>query len=223
MQKKIKNDIQGILFDLDGTFIDTSKDMCNALNLVLKENNLDPVVHEDLKYHVSKGADGLIDFGCKNNIDQIKKNELKQDFLNIYEKHLCVHTHLIDGMKQLVESIESKKIIWGIVTNKHSRFATVILKELGFFNRAACLITGDMVEKNKPEPDCLIMASTKLNKNPTNMIYVGDDRRDILAGKQAGMITVAADFGFVFNNSIIPSWEADYIISKPHQLLDILG
>ena len=80
-----------------------------------------------------------------------------------------------------------------------------------------------MVEKNKPEPDCLIMASTKLNKNPTNMIYVGDDRRDILAGKQAGMITVAADFGFVFNNSIIPSWEADYIISKPHQLLDILG
>ena len=80
-----------------------------------------------------------------------------------------------------------------------------------------------MVPNAKPDPDCLILASDKLNKNPKNIIYVGDDRRDILAGKKAGMTTVVANFGFIFNDSIIPAWNADFIIQEPHQLLDIIN
>ena len=220
MQKKIKNKIEAILFDLDGTFIDSSKDMCNALNLVLEENGLIPVNHEEIKFHISKGAEGIIQFACKNSVDQITKNQLKEKFLAVYKENVCIHTHLIDGMKELIKEIEEKKIVWGIVTNKHERFAKNILKKLGYLNKLACLVTGDMVEKSKPEPDSLLMASGKLNKEPNIIAYVGDDRRDIQAGKQAGMITVAADFGFVFNNSIISSWNPDYIITKPDQLLD---
>ena len=223
MQKKIKNNIEVILFDLDGTFVDTSKDMCHALNIILKDNNFDSVTHEELKYHISKGADGIIQFGFKNSIDQIKKNQLKEDFLSIYQNSICVHTHLVDGMKELVESIELKKITWGIVTNKHARFTKTILDQLGYLRRVDCLVTGDMVKKNKPDPDCLMLASRELNKDPKNIIYVGDDRRDIVAGKAAGMVTVVADFGFVLDNSVIPSWNPDYIIKEPRQLLDIIN
>ncbi len=220
MQKKIKNNIEAILFDLDGTFVDTSKDMCNALNLVLEENNLMPVTHEELRFHISKGAEGIIQFACKNSVDQITKNQLKGEFLNAYENNVCIHTHLIDGIEELINDIEEKKIIWGIVTNKHARFVKDILKKLGYLNKLDCLVTGDMVKETKPEPDSLLLASGKLSKEPNIIAYVGDDRRDIQAGKQAGMITVAADFGFVFNNSIIPSWNADFIITNPNQLLD---
>ena len=223
MQKKIKNRIDAILFDLDGTFVDTSKDMCHVLNVILMENNLEEVNSEDLKYHISKGATGIIEFGCKNNVDKIKKNQLKEKFLNLYESHVCVHSHLIEGMSEVIENFEINKIAWGIVTNKHARFANTILDKLGYLKKLDCLITGDMVQQSKPSPDSLILAKTKLNKDFQNIIYVGDDRRDILAGKEAGMITVAADFGFVFNKSIIPSWEADYIINEPSQLLEIIN
>ena len=203
MQKKTKNNIEAILFDLDGTFIDTSEDMCNALNLVLKNNQMNQVLYKDLKYHVSKGADGIIQFGFGNRFNQIRKDQLKKDFLSAYKQNICVHTHLINGMEELVEKIESKQVPWGIVTNKRSEFATIILSKLGYLKRLGCLITSDMVPNAKPDPDCLILASDKLNKNPKNIIYVGDDRRDILAGKKAGMTTVVANFGFIL--SYIPN------------------
>ena len=219
MLQNLKNNKISVLFDLDGTFADTSLDLCYVLNTLLKKNNKPLVDESEIKYHISRGAEGLINYGFGNDLSGKEKIELKKEFLDLYDENTTQHVTLIKGIANLIDQIESKKILWGIVTNKHSKFAIKVMEELNYHDRASCLVTRDMVDNAKPAPDSLILACYKLNKEPENSIYVGDDRRDIIAGQRAKMKTAIADFGFINTNDNINDWNADIILSKPSELI----
>ena len=211
-----------ILFDLDGTLADTSIDMCNALNKVLTKYKFKNVDCSGLKTHISKGAVGIIDYASVINQRSIDSSLLRSEFLQEYSENTFIYTKMIDGMEKLLEHIEKNNIKWGIVTNKRSKYVNKILEGFALSNRVKCLVTGDMLQETKPNPEGLLLAANILNVNLNDTIYVGDDERDIIAGKNAGMKTVAADFGFVNKDYDIFSWNADGVIKKPMMLKDFL-
>ena len=215
--------IKSILFDLDGTFIDSSMDICVALNKVLLEHKFDVVNCSELKYHISKGAVGIIEYASKVNGRSIDSSLLRAEFLQEYSKNCFVHTKMIDGMNKLIEFIENKNMKWGIVTNKHSKYANKIIEGLSLTNNVHCLITGDMVDNPKPSPDGLLKALIELNINPNEVLYLGDDERDIIAAKAAGMLTGAANFGFIKDIEDIKLWNSDIVINKPKDLIQYLS
>jgi len=216
------NNINCVLFDLDGTLADTSKDMCNALNIVLSRNRFKPVDCLELKTHISRGAVGVIEYASQVNRRSIDSSLLRAEFLQEYSDKCFVHTKMIDDMEKLIDHMDNIQISWGIVTNKHSKYVNKILKGLSIADKVACLITGDMVSEPKPNPEGLLEASKIAGINPSECIYVGDDERDILAGRSAGMYTVAADFGFIHKEDSADSWHADKVIKKPSELINLI-
>ena len=216
------NNINCVLFDLDGTLADTSKDMCNALNIVLSRNRFKPVDCLELKTHISRGAVGVIEYASQVNRRSIDSSLLRAEFLQEYSDKCFVHTKMIDDMEKLIDHMNNIQISWGIVTNKHSKYVNKILKGLSIDDKVACLITGDMVSEPKPNPEGLLEASKIAGINPSECIYVGDDERDILAGRSAGMYTVAADFGFIHKEDSADSWHADKVIKKPSELINLI-
>ena len=216
------NNINCVLFDLDGTLADTSKDMCNALNIVLSRNRFKPVDCLELKTHISRGAVGVIEYASQVNRRSIDSSLLRAEFLQEYSDKCFVHTKMIDDMEKLIDHMDNIQISWGIVTNKHSKYVNKILKGLSIADKVACLITGDMVSEPKPNPEGLLEASKIAGINPSECIYVADDQRDILAGRSAGMYTVAADFGFIHKEDSADSWHADKVIKKPSELINLI-
>ena len=216
------NNINCVLFDLDGTLADTSKDMCNALNVILSRNRFKPVDCLELKTHISRGAVGVIEYASQVNGRSIDSSLLRAEFLQEYSDKCFVHTKMIDDMEKLIDHLKNIQISWGIVTNKHSKYVNKILKGLSIDDKVACLITGDMVSEPKPNPEGLLEASKIAGINPSECIYVGDDERDIIAGRNAGMYTVAADFGFIHKDDSADSWHADKVIKKPSELINLI-
>ena len=216
------NNINCVLFDLDGTLADTSKDMCNALNIILSRNRFKPVDCLELKTHISRGAVGVIEYASQVNGRSIDSSLLRAEFLQEYSDKCFVHTKMIDDMEKLIDHLNNIQISWGIVTNKHSKYVNKILKGLSIDDKVACLITGDMVSEPKPNPEGLLEASKIAGINPSECIYVGDDERDIIAGRNAGMYTVAADFGFIHKDDSADSWHADKVIKKPSELINLI-
>lgn len=216
------NNINCALFDLDGTLADTSKDMCNALNIVLSRNKFKTVDCLELKKHISKGAKGMIEYASYINGRPIDSSLLRAEFLQEYSDKCFVHTTMIDDMSKLISHMEKNQILWGIVTNKHSKFANKVLKGLLIDDKVKCIITGDMVSEQKPNPEGLLEASKLAGVKPVECVYVGDDKRDIIAGRRAGMYTVAADFGFIHEEDSVDSWNADKVITKPSELINLI-
>ena len=214
--------INCVLFDLDGTLADTSEDMCNALNSVLSRNKFKTVDCLELKTHISRGAIGVIEYASHVNGRPIDSSLLRAEFLQEYSDKCFIHTKMIDDMSKLIDHLENNKIPWGIVTNKHSKYVNKILKGLLIDKKVTCLITGDMVNEPKPNPEGLLEASKLAGIKPSECIYVGDDERDIIAGKSAGMYTIAADFGFIHKDESAESWHADKIIKKPSDLINLI-
>ena len=154
MNKKI----ECILFDLDGTFADTSKDMCDALNTILTEKKFINVNCTELKLHISRGAVGIIDYASKINGRSIDSSLMRAEFLQEYSDNTFFHTKMIDGISKLLEHIEKNNIKWGIVTNKHSKYVNKILKGFSIHEDVKYLVTGDMLEETKPSPEGLLKA-----------------------------------------------------------------
>jgi len=204
--------IKAVLFDLDGTLADTSPDMCASLNRVLITHKLKPVDCVNLKKHISRGALGVIEYASMVNGRDIDSSLLRSEFLEDYKAHSFIETKLNKNINELLDYLLEKNILIGVVTNKHSRYVSNITKGLELDDKLSCVITGDMVLNAKPAIDSLIKASEKIKCNVEEIIYVGDDERDIIAGRDAGMHTVAADFGFISNDINIKSWNADLII-----------
>ena len=214
--------IKTVLFDLDGTLADTSLDMCNSLNVVLSERNLQQVDCKNLKYHISRGAVGIIEYASEVNGRSIDSSLMRSDFLNHYSTNCFERTSLTKGMEQLLIDLDNLAIKWGVVTNKHSKYVNKIISGLGLDTRASCVVTGNMVDEPKPSPESLIKAMCLLDEKPGNIIYLGDDERDIIAGKSAGVFTAAADFGFIKDSSVIETWNADYIFKEPLDVMEII-
>lgn len=214
--------IECILFDLDGTVADTSVDMCNALNTVLLQNKFKTVDCNELKTHISRGALGVIEYASTVNQRSIDSSLLRAEFLQEYSNNCFIHTKMIKNMNSLIDHAKSKNISCGIVTNKHSKFVKKILTGLLLDTKIDCLITGDMVSEPKPSSEGLLEASRLTGVDPTKCIYVGDDERDIIAGRNAGMYTVAADFGFINTDHDVELWNANKIIKDPCELLNLI-
>ena len=214
--------IKCVLFDLDGTLADTSQDMCDSLNRILKTRDLEQVNCYNLKKYISRGAIGIIEYASIVNGKSIDSSLLRSEFLEDYKNNCFIKTKLNPNMGQLLDYLLDKEIKIGIVTNKHSRYVKNIVKGLGIEKDLSCVVTGDMVLNAKPASDSLIKAAELVQSSVENVMYVGDDERDIIAGKKAGMITVAANFGFISDEISINAWEADIIIDDPLDLKDYL-
>ena len=214
--------IKCVLFDLDGTLADTSQDMCDSLNRILKTRNLEQVDCSNLKKYISRGAIGIIEYASIVNGKSIDSSLLRSEFLEDYKNNCFIKTKLNPNMDQLLRYLLDKGIKIGIVTNKHSRYVNNIVKGLDIEKDLSCVVTGDMVLNAKPASDSLVKAAELVQSSVKNIMYVGDDERDIIAGKRAGMITVAANFGFISNEISINAWEADIIIDDPLSLREYL-
>ncbi len=213
--------IKAVLFDLDGTFADTAPDLGYAINLMRQARNLAPVPIEITRPVTSLGARGLLGAGFDITPDHPDYPSMRDEFLRLYEQNLCRYTRLFPGIPELLDALEARSLQWGIVTNKAERFAKPLLDLLHLGHRAACVVGGDTTGKLKPHPDSLLAASRAIAVPPEACVYVGDDRRDVEAGRAAGMKTVAVKYGYL-NGSSPENWGADVTIGQPQELLQYL-
>lgn len=214
--------IRAVLFDLDGTFADTAPDLCRAINIMRAARGLAPVAIADTRRVTSLGARGLLGVGFGIGPEHADYQTMREEFLRLYENNLCCDTVLFPGIAELIDRLDQRKIIWGIVTNKAERFAKPLLQQLGYGQRAACIIGGDTTAHMKPHPAPLLAAAQLIGIAPQSCLYVGDDARDIQAGHAAGMRTVAVRFGYL-NGSNPDTWGADSIVSTPAEIENLLN
>ena len=214
--------IKAILFDLDGTFADTAPDLAAALNHVRDLHGMSPLPLETLRPQASHGSIGLLRLGFGVEPDALTFNSLREAFLLHYTEHICDYTRLFPGMDQLVDTLEQRGLQWGIVTNKPHRFTVPLMQELGYAERAACLISGDSCARAKPYPDPLFKACEIIGIAPENCIYLGDDLRDMEAAHAAGMSCIIAGYGYIDEQADLPSWRADGNIDSPLALLSYI-
>lgn len=210
--------MRAVLFDLDGTFADTAPDLGRAVNIMRAARGLDPVALAETRSVTSMGARGLLGVGFGMNPEHADYAAMREEFLQIYENNLCCDTRLFPGIAELVDRLESDGLRWGIVTNKAERFALPLMRQLGYATRAACIIGGDTTGHMKPHPAPLLAAAGILELPPATCIYVGDDERDIAAGKAAGMPTIAVRFGYL-NGSNPDDWGATAVVDTPAEIL----
>jgi N-acetyl-D-muramate 6-phosphate phosphatase len=213
--------IQAVLFDLDGTFADTASDLTYALNAMRAMRGLPLLPVEATRSVTSLGARGMLGVGFDIAPGHPDYALMRTEFLQMYENNLCRETRIFPGILELLESVEARRLQWGIVTNKAERLARSLLDLLDVAKRAACIIGGDTTPHLKPHPDPLLAASRLLAIAPVNCVYVGDDRRDVEAGHAAGMKTVAVTYGYL-NGGDPETWGADGVIDRPQGLLDHL-
>lgn len=212
---------RAVLFDLDGTFADTAPDLGRAINIMRSARGLAPVALSETRRVTSLGARGLLGVGFGIGPEHPDYASMREEFLQIYENNLCCDTVLFPGMAELVDRLETSGLRWGIVTNKAERFALPLMQQLGYGARAACIIGGDTTAHMKPHPAPLLAAATRLDMPPLQCIYVGDDERDILAGKAAGMKTLAVRFGYL-NGGNPEAWGAAGVVNAPLEILEHL-
>ncbi|MDP2793950.1 MAG: phosphoglycolate phosphatase [Sulfurisoma sp.] len=214
---------EAVFFDLDGTLADTAPDLGGALNRLLAEQGRAQLPHAVLRPHVSAGARGLLRIGFGIAPDDAAYPALHKRFLDIYENALCEATTLFAGMDTLLDALDAHGIAWGVVTNKPERFTLPLMEALGLASRAAAIVGGDTTARAKPDPLPLLHACTVAGVAATASAYVGDDLRDIQAGRAAGMRTFAAAWGYLGDGPPIGDWGADQTIAEPTALLADIG
>ncbi len=212
-------DIRTILFDLDGTLLDTAPDLAAALNTVLEENQLPPLPFESIRPVVSHGGIALIKLGFKLQQDDPRFDALRQRLLTVYRENISRRTTLFPGMEALLQAIEQRGLNWGVVTNKPGWLTDPLMKDLQLYDRAVCVISGDTLQQRKPHPAPLLHACQLANSLPEQCLYVGDAQRDIEAGINAGMYTMVALFGYFTEQDQPHDWGASHLIEEPRELL----
>ena len=211
-----------VFFDLDGTLADTAADLAGPVNAMRAERGLDALSLPTLRPYASMGARGLIRRGLDVERDDPDFPALRDEFLARYESAICVHTCLFPGMNEVLAHFERVGIPWGVVSNKYERYVRRILAQLGLLERCVCVIGGDSAAFAKPHPAPLLLGAEQARVPTAACIYVGDDLRDIEAGRAAGMTTVAVTYGFSGDAQPPAQWGADFLIDAPHELLALL-
>lgn len=213
---------RAVLFDLDGTLADTAPDLAGAVNRMRLRRGLPLLPVEQLRPVASAGARGMLAVGLGVAPDDREYEHLREEFLVEYEGALDVESRLFDGALELLDALAAAGVAWGVVTNKAMRFTRPVLDALGVASRAAVVIAGDTTPHPKPHPEPLFEACRRLNLEPQHAVYVGDDLRDVLAARAAGMPVVAAAYGYLGQTPDLASWGADAVIDALPQLLDLL-
>ena len=211
-----------VLFDLDGTLLDTAPDLANALNYVLENNSHTRLPYKKIRSVVSHGGKALIKLGFDLPENSEKAEHLRQQLLDYYQANICVETRLFPGMETVLDKLESRLIPWGIVTNKPGWLTNPLTEQLQLTKRAACIVSGDTCQYAKPHPAPLLYAARQIKTQPAHCLYIGDAQRDIEAGINAGMKTMAARFGYLADTDRIEDWQADFIINRPEDILELL-
>ena len=211
-----------VLFDLDGTLLDTAPDMVSALQLLLAEEGCPAVEFENGRRWVSNGVTGMlrVGFGEMNDADHARR---AARFLEIYAGRLTEQTQLFAGMAGVLQQLDAAEIPWGVVTNKAARMTEPILAQLGLRDRCASVVSGDTLAVRKPSPAPLLHALAEIAVSATGAWYVGDAERDIAAGRAAGMRTMAALWGYIPPGQDPSQWGADDRLTQPRDLLALLG
>lgn len=214
--------VQAILFDLDGTLIDSAPDLAAAAERMRARRGWQPLPLAQYRPHASSGARGMLRIGFGADPDQELYESLRQEFLAEYATGLLNLTAPFDGVELLLDVLTRAGCPWGIVTNKAERFTQPMVAGLPLLGRAGTVICGDTTPYAKPHPEPLLEAARRLGVDPAACIYVGDDERDIVAGRAAGMFTVAACYGYLGSAGTAEHWQADAAIEFPGQLLNLL-
>lgn len=222
MSSGLVSPYKGIFFDLDGTLADTAPDLVAAANQLLVARNLPPMQYEVLRPRASAGARGLIKGAFGIDTDHPDFIPLRDEFFSNYEKALLVNSIIFDGIDHLLDQLDGAKLPWGIVTNKSERFTNPLTELMGLRQRAASTVSGDTTPHSKPHPEPILHAARLANIDPTKSVYVGDDIRDIVAGKAAGMKTIAAAYGYCGCEEPPEAWGADYLVYHPKELMEII-
>ena len=211
--------IRAVLFDFDGTLADTAPDLAYAVNQLLGRYAREPLPLDVLRPRASQGARGLLAAAFDVKPGDPYYEELRDQFLELYETHLCRETRLFPGMAELLDALEARETPWGIVTNKLKRYTDPIVRGLDLQRRAAVVVSGDSYARPKPYPDPLIGAANELALPPEEIVYIGDDERDMRAGLAAGMQVVAARYGYLGCDLPPEQWNAHAIIDSPGELI----
>ncbi|MBB3168391.1 HAD family hydrolase [Simiduia aestuariiviva] len=207
---------RGFLFDLDGTLVDTAQDFIATVNYFRASKQLPLMTASDIAPLVNGGAAVLTEVSFNINREQDDFHQLQAQFLDVYEQQIGRHSELYEGLGQLLTHCESTDTPWGIVTNKHRRFAALLIERLNL--KPGCLICGDDVSQPKPAPEALLHAAKALACESTLLGYCGDHERDIEAGRNAQMFTIAVGYGYLAPDTHLGDWGADKIVHTPQQL-----
>lgn len=214
-------DFDAVLFDLDGTLADTAPDLIGALNRLRAELGLPGAAEAPLRQLAGRGAIAMLDVGLPE-LNEAQRRAFHDRFLALYRERCWEHSRPYDGIEACLERIEAAGRRWGVVTNKLEDLAAPLMVQAGWSERCGCLIAGDSVARPKPAPDPVLEACRRLRVAPSRAVFVGDDRRDVQAGRAAGTATIAAAWGYLSTDRDPTTWEADLVLSSAVELADWL-
>lgn len=214
--------IQAVLFDLDGTLADTALDLGGALNTLLARHGLPEKSMDEIRNQASHGAAGLLKLGAGITPDHPDYARWRTEYLNEYDSRYSQDTTLFGGVNELIAELGKRGIKWGIITNKPMRFTDKLVPKLGFIIPPAVVVSGDTCGEPKPSVKPMLYACGQIHADPQHTLYVGDAERDIQAGCNAGMKTVLAEWGYISDEDDTDSWQPDYRIATPIELIGCL-
>lgn len=222
MGKCINTPPKGILFDLDGTLLDTADDLGSALNHVLQHHGLKHCSAEVYRQAASHGSIALLKIGFGNRLIEFDLENLKQQFLNFYQNHICVDSRLFDGVEKTLNELTDRSIPWGIVTNKPQSLTQKLLPNFDCFKASVINVSGDTLKYSKPHPAPMRFAAKSLNLRCEEIWYVGDAERDMQAANKVAMTSILAKYGYISGNDQPQHWNADIEIASPDELIHFL-
>ncbi|TFY96972.1 phosphoglycolate phosphatase [Ramlibacter rhizophilus] len=214
--------IKAVLFDLDGTLIDSAPDLGAAADQMRTDRGLASLPLSDYRPMAGAGARGMLGIAFGMSPDHPDFPVLREEFFRNYESRMTRLTHAFDGIASLLDELDARGLRWGVVTNKQMRFTGPLTRDMPLFRKAATIVGGDSTPHSKPHPAPLLEAARQLGLAPGDCLYVGDDERDIVAGRAAGMPTVAATYGYLGGKVDVTVWGADARIDAPLELLSLL-
>ncbi len=210
-----------MLFDLDGTLVDTAPDMVAVLQDLQRDHGQAAISYDVARMSVSNGALGLIRIAFPD-ADEEQRSDLHQQYLQRYTANVCRRSAVFPGLEALLDRLDAASRPWGIVTNKPARMTDPLLNKLGLAHRCACIVSGDTLKQRKPHPAPLLHACDLAGFDPKSTVYVGDAERDVEAGRRAGMATIAVSYGYVMADDDPESWGADRIAADTTELLQMI-
>ncbi len=207
-----------VLFDLDGTLLDTARDSILCLNKALNSHGFSPVKDKIIKPFISYGAVAMINESLDQSVPEALRADILKTMLDLYQNNIAEHTVFFNGMSETLDSIEAQGLKWGVITNKQERFTNPLMAALKLTDRAACIISGDTTAKPKPHVEPMLAACEKAAVKPRECVYIGDASHDVIAGKNAQMKTLVALYGYLKADDTPETWGADDLIESPEQL-----
>ncbi|WP_218813822.1 phosphoglycolate phosphatase [Rickettsiella endosymbiont of Dermanyssus gallinae] len=214
--------IEAVLFDLDGTLLDTAPDLAATLNALLLAQQHPSLPLSVIRPVISEGAAGLLKLGFNISEKDPEFPDLRQQFIEHYSQHSCEQTQLFSGVDKLIHHLETNHVAWGIVTNKSMALTMPLIEHFSLLKKAKCIVAGDTLNYSKPHPKPLLHACECVKSTPKNCVYIGDAKRDIDAANAAGMHSLIALYGYIPNKNELKSWNASAMLNTPLELIDWL-